>query len=764
MQIRTVFSTLFCLLSLTGCDFDQESNEEQKASVTEITFSEKELSLPLGVRHALKVNAVFSDGRIDDIPGSPEVKFVVDDTQLAYLDNDESNVVVGQTIGKTSIHARTKLNSTEHQSSMTLVITPPVIQELSVQSASTAITAGVPLILQVIATMSDGSQVKITDSSILEWEFDKSGIAEITSSEDGIIVTGIEKGEIKLSVSAGSFRSTVATNKTFTVTPKDYTIKLTKDAQSPLTRSVFSGYDIDDVKVRHNGSTSFDLLNATPRYLNNPLININHQHFRIDAEIPPFQSVHFDLPTWFDDPITSAYFVEEQPLFRAHVRSYADVKPNDDKWAAPTLENVYQYEKELRGFKQLMNNYDYNHRFIGFIQNYMNSKTRTVRHGDHWCEVEALSPSTRSLTSSSNDFAKFKGNDSSPHTLKHVSLIANKPSATYMMLTQSAWGAATIGDGWLSVRDYRLFTEGETAPTSTYLHEKMHNHGFNHAGGMTYGYPEETTTFVNRYWEQFYEDGAVEVSTPTLASRYEFKELGAQFKLEISFLDKNSSGSSNKDIDKFILLTTSLSELKHSYVIDDQNNSREIFPQFNSGYEHTYLFNELVNIKPQNISEANASDAVSKLAFIFDKPQQASENSIPASIIFIGGSEADTKQQANLVINYSGSGGFVSESGQYIYLFKQWNKNDSNVFVNEVNTYSPAEAEQICTDRGLTLGTLKPFRSNEMMAFQTKYQKYGTQVGLSYETGAPVAISVPTTYRPNTIKEVEKGAVIVCSK
>ncbi|WP_244230797.1 hypothetical protein [Vibrio ouci] len=764
MQIRTVFSTLFCLLSLTGCDFAQESNEEPKATVTEITFSEKELSLPLGVRHALKVNAVLSDGRIDDIPGSPEVKFTVDDTQLAYLDNDESNVVVGQTIGKTSITARTRLNSTEHQSSMTLVVTPPVIQELSVQSDSTAITAGIPLILQVIATMSDGSQVKITDSSILEWEFDKSGIAEITSSEDGIVVTGIEKGEIKLSVSAGSFRSTVVTNKTFTVIPKDYAIKLKKDALSPLTRSVFAGYDIDDVKVRHNGSTSFDLLNATPRYLNNPLVTVNHQHFRIDAVIPPFQSVHFDLPTWFDEPITSAYFVDEQPLFKAHVRSYADVKPSDDKYAQPTAENVYQYEKELRGFKQLMNNYDYNHRFIGFIQNYMNSRTRMVRHEDHWCEVETLLTTTRSLDSSSNDFAKFRGNDSSPHTLKHVSLIANKPSATYTMLTRDANGVATIGDGWLSVRQHRLFTEGATSPKTTYLHEKMHNHGFGHSGGMTYGYPSETGTFVNRYWERFYEDGAVEASTPTLASRYELKDLGEQFRLEISFLDKSSSGPSNKGIDKFILLTTSLPELKNSYVIDHQNNAREFFPQIHSGYEHTYLFNDIANIKPQNISEANAKPVVSKLAFIFDKPQQASTNNIPASIIFIGGSEADTKQQANLVINYSGSGGFVSESGQYIYLVKKWNKNDSNVFVNEANTYSPAEAEQICSDRGLTLGTLKPYRSDEMIAFQTKYQKYGTQVGLSYETGTPIAILVPTTYRPSTIKEVEKGAVIVCSK
>ncbi|MEF1307159.1 hypothetical protein QTO17_35410, partial [Vibrio owensii] len=139
-------------------------------------------------------------------------------------------------------------------------------------------------------------------------------------------------------------------------------------------------------------------------------------------------------------------------------------------------------------------------------------------------------------------------------------------------------------------------------------------------------------------------------------------------------------------------------------------------------------------------------------------------DNVPTSMIFIGGSKEDTKQQANLVINYSGSGGFVSEDGQLIYLTKKWEKSENDVFINEVDTHSPLEAEQFCKDKGLSLGTLKPFRSNEMMNFQTKYQKYGSQVGLSFENGMPMAVSVPTTYRPNTIKEVEKGAVIVCSK
>ena len=755
-------------VNITGTLFDKWQSTTKltvtEAIVTGINFDDTDLSLPVGLGHYLKINASLSDGSTTDISNSPEIQFIIENNQIADLDNEESNRVIGQNIGTTTITASAKFNSIEHQSDMALEIIPPVIKELVLESANTEITTGFPLILQVIATMTDGTEVNITNSSILDWDIDKTNVASLTVSTDGVIITGIEQGDVNVSISADSFPSRVTTNRTFTVIPKNYGIQLEEDSASPLMRSVFEGYDIDDVKVRHNELTNFDLLNATPRYLNNPLVKINHQHFRLDGFVSPFQSVHFELPEWFDEPIASAYFVDEQPLFKAHIRAYADVRQNDDKYAQPTTENVYQYEKELRGFKQLMNNYDYNHRFIGFIQSYMNSRTRMIRHEDHWCEIETLLTSTRSIESSSDHFAKFKGNDTSPHTLKHVSLIANKPSATYMMLTREANGVATVGDGWLSVRDFRLFSEGATSPKTTYLHEKMHNHGFGHKGGMTYGYPAETGKYVNQSWTQFYEDGAVEASTPTLASQYELKDLGEQFKLEISFLDKSTSRPSNRYLDKFILLTTSLSKLKQSYAIDNNNNVTEIFPEPNSGYDHTYIFDDIGSIRPQSLSESNSNVTTSRLAFIFDKPEQATTDNVPTSMIFIGGSKEDTKQQANLVINYSGSGGFVSEDGQLIYLTKKWEKSENDVFINQVDTHSPLEAEQFCKDKGLSLGTLKPFRSNEMMNFQTKYQKYGSQVGLSFENGMPMAVSVPTTYRPNTIKEVEKGAVIVCSK
>ncbi len=43
---------------------------------------------------------------------------------------------------------------------------------------------------------------------------------------------------------------------------------------------------------------------------------------------------------------------------------------------------------------------------------------------------------------------------------------------------------------------------------------------------------------------------------------------------------------------------------------------------------------------------------------------------IPSSIVFIGGNKEDNTQQSILVVHYSGSGGFINDDGNYIYVHK----------------------------------------------------------------------------------------------
>lgn len=480
----------------------------------------------------------------------------------------------------------------------------------------------------------------------------------------------------------------------------------------------------------------------------------------------PFQALNFNTPEWFNENIETAQFIEEQPLFKTNILAYANTKPDDDRFVVPNDNNVYQYEKELRGYKLLMNNYDFNSRFISFIEEYMDSKKIVQNQAEHWCQYDEMTQKkiVQLDKSSSDDFTKFKATDTSSNTVKHISLVANKPNASYMMLVKSAQGVATIGDGYLATQEYTLFQEGQTIPDTTYLHEKMHNHGFNHSGGMTYGYPDKIPDLVSEYWGAFYTDGELETTTPTLAANYSLKDLGNQFKLEISLLDKSALDSDQKGIDKFILMTSSLSELKQSFFIDSDANSTEISPDKITDDKGTFIFNHLDKLTAQSIGSANLAQTTPKLAFIFDKPEATKPNGIPVALVFMAGSEEDSKQQTNLVIQYGGDSGFISDEGQHIYVNKSHLKNEEGLFASGYKSYTPVEAEAFCNEKGLSLGYLKPFKTKEMIAFQSKYLRYGSQVGLDSKTGEPIAVDVPTGYYTSKITKVDKGSVIVCSQ
>lgn len=737
------------------------------AIVVELSILMDEVPLPVGLTRQIGVNAKLSDGTTEDVTKSPDLIFSVSNPSLAEVttDSNGNRIVAAHQIGSVIIEASGIFDDSQFSTVKNLVVAEAVITQLSISSASDEVVIGEPLQLQVNAVFSDESERDVSSSSEVNWSTTEQGIATVESSELGAFILGSSEGKVTITAKVDSYQEMVETAEEFIVT-QNYSLEVSEDAQTPLSRTVQDGYDIDDIKVRQNSSDNFDLINSTPRYVNQPLVRLNDTYFKINVLMQPFQTLNFNTPEWFDENIETAQFVEEQPLFKTNILAYANVKPDDDRFVVPSDNNVYQYEKELRGYKLLMNNYDFNSRFISFIEEYMDSKKIVQSQAEHWCQYEetAQKKIVQLDTSSSDEFAKFKAKDTSSNTLKHISLVANKPNASYMMLVKSSDGVGTVGDGYLATREYTLFHEGQTIPNTTYLHEKMHNHGFSHSGGMTYGYPDKIPDLVSEYWGAFYTDGELETTTPTLAANYSLEDLGNQFKLEISLLDKSASSSDPKGIDKFILMTSSLSELKQSFFIDSDANNTEIFPEKTTDDNGTYIFNHLDKLTAQSIGSVNLAQTAPKLAFIFDKPEATRPNGIPVTLIFMAGSEEDSQQQTNLVIRYRGGSGFISDEGQYIYTHKSHIKNEEDVFVSDYKTFTPAEAEAICNEKGLTLGRLKPFKTMEMIEFQNKYLIYTSQVGLDSETGEPIAVRVPSGYRTSLIHKTDKGAVIVCSK
>ncbi|RXJ73067.1 hypothetical protein CS022_12365 [Veronia nyctiphanis] len=205
-----------------------------------------------------------------------------------------------------------------------------------------------------------------------------------------------------------------------------HTIFTVKDT-TEISRNYFDGYDIDDIHIVHHTPGMIELVNNTPRYVHHPLIQLDDSIVKVNKLIAPFTRLHIELPTQFSEKLSKAHFIEEQPFFKAKVKEYVDIKPAQAKYAMPTELNTYQYEKEIRGLKQVFNNYSYNYEFISFIEGYMNKSLRFSRqfHEDEWCETHDT-VHTRALSPSDDDIS-FKPNDNSENTVKHISMLANKP-------------------------------------------------------------------------------------------------------------------------------------------------------------------------------------------------------------------------------------------------------------------------------------------------------------------------------------------------
>lgn len=353
-----------------------------------------------------------------------------------------------------------------------------------------------------------------------------------------------------------------------------YSLSATNQVDT-VSRSRWDGYDLDDISIKKVNETSIQLINHTPRFLANPLLMLNHSLFKVEQSVQPFEVITLELPQHIM-PLSTAQYVEEQPFFKAQVAAYVDPNESSDTYSEPTLENIDQYEKELRGLKNVLNNYTYSKEFVYYIEEYMSATTSQTQltkeqlAKGQWCELHQTTHSLFSLPSS-GDFAQFKANDTSSNSDKHLSYMIHKPSARYGMLNSGGWGQATIADGWLAVRDFRLPTEGAVAPKDTFLHEKMHNHGFNHSGGMTYGYPAQITNFVSQYWgDNFYQLGAVEQETPSLAVFYQTQASEEGVKIAFEFVDKQADSDSSKSIDQFLLVVTDSLMLKSAEHIDSQ--------------------------------------------------------------------------------------------------------------------------------------------------------------------------------------------------
>ncbi|MGR5391063.1 hypothetical protein [Vibrio crassostreae] len=518
-----------------------------------------------------------------------------------------------------------------------------------------------------------------------------------------------------------------------------------------IEREYTEAFSLDEITVRHTeGLNNYEVINATPRYLSQPTLKINDLLFKLDTILEPFQKQTFNFN--FDthvDKVRFVEFVEEQPFFRMHMNEYKD-KPSDDLYGIPSEYNAFQYEQEMRAYKNALNDLSFNLHFADYISNYRTKRAEPVFIERMDCP---------------HDHTHFKtGYDTSNPNRKIISMLTFEPSSEHRLLMHSYYGYATMASGgFLSVRDYRLYQEGQTIPKTTYLHEKLHNHSFGHDGGMTYGLPDVLVSYMSDgdKFPHYFEHKKVAHIIPRATVQTEAVIDGDYLNVKLSFYSNNTNTMDLRSIiNRFMLVWPDKVEMENiSTSVIVRGQEHKLTPDVSYASGRILIFQDNFEVPITHLSQQtnNHENYIS-----IRLPMSEANNS---SFVFMGSNDPDSwSVQANAKVEISAKNqGLITGKGQFVFYNTEKIANDLGKYEEIIVEYTPAQAEQLCIDKGFSgLGVLKKYKSTDQMDFQYEYLEYESQVGIDPDTLQPVAVSIPTSYRPNLVEYADVGKLIVC--
>ncbi len=529
--------------------------------------------------------------------------------------------------------------------------------------------------------------------------------------------------------------------------------------KSPINREWHEGFDLDKVDFEISLENNFfKITNRTPRYIFNPKLFINSKVYQIDSMLSPFEEMKVSLEGHKEE-IKSMSYIDEQPMFKADIAQYGGQQHTilDD----PKEENAFEFEQEMRGLKLFLNDFDFNVRFAKYIDGWhaaqANPKMQKHIHKDgDDCGVDFVAiPSNRATTKVA------RANDNSSTNAKHLSLLAYEPRARYMLLNNNSGslGVATVGNGWLSVKEPYLFKTGRTTPNNVYFHEKMHNHGFGHSGGLTYGVTDELFLgYVKQglWYDDFFDTEYLVGNIPTAAPIYSAKRISNDtVEITVHFLS-GKVNSGNYTIDKILIIPSDKLAINNLSVL---KNGKEdvVLPLYTHAEGKTHQFGDDLGINIYDLDTQKDSVQMDTIVFQVSNFIGSGE-----TVAIMGTDSSGDKLQANLIIELDATLGFVTDTGTTVFTEKAQSFNN-NEATSSWRLFTPDEAIRFCQSKGLELGDL-PASASDKIRLQHKYLQYQSQVGVDPNTGLAQAYRVPTGVPSNTgvVSVTDRGALVIC--
>ncbi|MGP4845532.1 hypothetical protein ACTXGQ_15440 [Marinobacter sp. 1Y8] len=439
-----------------------------------------------------------------------------------------------------------------------------------------------------------------------------------------------------------------------------------------LARTSWEGFDLDGVSVSEV-SGAIELRNPTPRVIAQPVIRINGQLFKSTEVLPAFTLQVYKAPS-LSETIQSVQFVEARPFMRLNVSRYVKEAPSTSYLNVLTALETDQFNNVIANHRMIDNRWDTNREFLRWM-------------GASVCGVM-------------NPGWAVCGNDASTADAL-MERLARKIDNKYGSLRNNG-AIGLAGGAWLALKTHQLTGIGAN---SFYYHEHMHNHGFSHGSGLTYGWSDRLDG-----WSKSNPDLQFERSEPAGEP--------AELVGEVSWKTRNGVPQARVEI--------------HDILDRDLTVDRLI-----------------VGVRHAEIGSVGLARNVLYINFV-DYPSLAG-----APLIINGAHDASGSGNLAVLAQYPSHMGVRDDLADGIAFIVRGEGGQPDLF-------TPDEAKAYCENKGFSLAPLARFKSMEMIEFQNRHLKYGTQVGISHETGEPAAFNVQSSYQTSAVQMADRGALILC--
>ncbi|WP_421179476.1 Ig-like domain-containing protein [Aeromonas enteropelogenes] len=182
MKLLKIFFLSLISIMLTACGGEKSglpSQPDLPVTMQSLQLTPVKATIPVGWTQEYVVEALFSDGHVEDVTTDPRIKLHSSDTNIASIDNN--GLATGRVPGQVTITVTGVDNDVTLTNDATLTVTDTTVMSLEITPKQTTVPVGVSQQYEAVAILSNGNRFTVTTQPALTWYTDNEAIATISN-------------------------------------------------------------------------------------------------------------------------------------------------------------------------------------------------------------------------------------------------------------------------------------------------------------------------------------------------------------------------------------------------------------------------------------------------------------------------------------------------------------------------------------------------------------------------------------------------------